>query len=538
VPTQLARLLDGGPIRGGVLRALLLGGGPVSAALVERAIDAGLPVVTTYGLTEAASGVTALLGDEAARVPGSAGRPLPGVVVRLVDGDDVEVPAGRTGSILVGGPTLATGYDDDPEATRASFQDGWLRTRDLGMVDTEGRLWVLDREDDLIISGGENISPAEVAGVLADHPAIADIAVVGRPHPVWGSVPVAVIVPRLGVPVPSIEELRMFGRQRLAGYKLPVASRVVDAIPRTASGKVIRRQITAILDAPAGAAGDPARWDVARPDGASIHAETLGSGTPLVLLHATLSNTTELRGLMAVLAGAFQVVSVDRRAAGASRMPPDDPGGAIDVATHIDDLLAVMDLLLDGQRPLVVGHSFGGCVALELAARHPDRILGAWVFEPPYLPLLGGSVPGLRSLGERIAALARDEGPTAAAFAFLDAVRGPGTADRLPAAARARLGAEGRAAVADAALLGLEPEGLARIVVPLEMGLGSRSGGPYPAVADELARRVPGLAIERLPELGHGAPVSRPEPVARSIVAFARRIGVIEMVGQQLEAVS
>lgn len=528
VPTQLARLLDTGGVPAHALRALLLGGGPVSGSLVRRALEEGLPVVPTYGLTEAGSGVTGLPAAEAPLAPGSVGQPLPGVRVRVVHPDGADVAPGEPGEILVGGPTLASGYDGDPAATRARFVDGWLHTRDLGAFDAHGRLWIVDRMDELIVSGGENISPAEVEAVLATHPAIADVAVVGRPDPAWGAVPVAAIALRSGHPAPTIEVLRGFARPQLAGFKLPVAVQVVPTVPRTASGKVVRREVAAMVARGTGgeASAERVSHHITRPDGALVHVEAQGSGPAVLLLHATLSNARELRGLAHELSSTFRVLSADRRSAGASRMPPDDPRGAVDVAIHVDDVLGALDAHVPGQRALVVGHSFGGCVALELAARYPHRVVGAWVFEPPYLPLLPADVAqDLAALGDRVAALARDEGDEAAALAFLDAVHGPGTTARLPAATRARIGAEGRAAVADAALLGLDPDGLGRIVAPVVLGLGSRSDGPYHAIAEALARRVPTLGVERFADLGHSGPVRQPGRVASSIIAFARRLG-------------
>lgn len=523
VPVQVTRLLETGPLRAARLRALLVGGGPTSPDLVRRALAAGLPIVTTYGLTEAASGVTALPTSEAAAAPGCAGRPLPGVRLRVVDGVGADADPDVVGSIVVGGPTLATGYDGDDGASAASFRDGWLHTGDLGRIDAEGRLWVVDRLEELIVSGGENVSPAEVEAVLATHPAIADVAVVGRPDATWGAVPVAAVVPVPGEPVPDPEALRAFARPHLAGYKLPRDVVAVGTIPRTPSGKVVRRAVLALLEGPA------VTHAIARPDGATIHVEELGEGPVLVLLHATLSNARELRGLARELGERFRVLSVDRRAAGASRMPPGDPGGGIDVAVHVADLRAVLDATQARGRVLVVGHSFGGCVALELAARSPERVAAAWVFEPPYLPALGDAQPaGLADLGERVTALARSEAPGAAALAFLDAVRGPGTAGRLPAAARERLALEGRAAVADAALLGLDPEGLRRIVAPVVLALGGRSRGPYAAAAEALARHVRSLAVERLDDLGHGGPVSQPRDVAAAILRFAERVGYVD----------
>jgi O-succinylbenzoic acid--CoA ligase len=248
VPTQLVRLLEaadrdtGDPAHPG-LRAVLLGGAPIPPDLVTRALAAGWPVVPTYGLTEAGSGVTALATDDAAAHPGSAGRPLPGVQVRIAD-----PAADGTGEIQVRTPAALSGYLGQPEATAAAFEaDGWLRTGDAGRLDADGFLQVLDRRDDLLVSGGENVFPAEVEATIAEHPAIAEAGVVGRPDPTWGAVPVAAVVLRPGAPAPTDAELQAFCLARLAPYKVPVGFFVVAALPRTTSGKLRRAELRAAL---------------------------------------------------------------------------------------------------------------------------------------------------------------------------------------------------------------------------------------------------------------------------------------------------
>jgi O-succinylbenzoic acid--CoA ligase len=273
VPTQLARLLDTaaetrGPGQAN-LRAVLLGGAPILPELVTRALATGWPVVPTYGLTEAGSGVSALATGDAGAHPGSAGRPLPGVEIRIAD-----PAADGTGEIQVHTPAAFSGYLGRPEATAAAFEaDGWLRTGDAGRIDADGFLHVLDRREDLIVSGGENVFPAEVEAVLTAHPGIAEAGVAGRPDPAWGAVPVAEVVLRPGAPVPGDAELRAFCRARLAPYKVPTAFVVVASLPRTASGKLRRSELRAALAGPAPAvppkAGDASSRDVAAPDDTS-----------------------------------------------------------------------------------------------------------------------------------------------------------------------------------------------------------------------------------------------------------------------------
>jgi o-succinylbenzoate---CoA ligase len=221
VPTQLARVLDAGSAPGPRLRAVLLGGAGADRALLVRSRDAGWPVAATYGLTQACSQVTvAEVGDV-----DTAGRPLPGTRVTIA-GD---------GEILVEGPTVAGG--------------GTLRTGDLGRLDGRGRLIVAGRKADTIVTGGENVAPAEVEAVLREHPAVADAGVFARPHAKWGEAVTARVVLRPGADA-TADELRAFAAARLARFKVPKTIELADALPRTASGKLLRRELAAAPGAP------------------------------------------------------------------------------------------------------------------------------------------------------------------------------------------------------------------------------------------------------------------------------------------------
>ncbi len=209
VPTQLARLLDAGLREPPRLRAVLLGGGPIPPVLLERAEAAGVPVVSTYGLTEACSQVT------------TGGFPLFCTRVRLTAG----------GEILVGGPTVAPG---------SRGEDGMLHTGDLGNLGADGALRITGRAADTIVTGGENVAPAEVEAVLEAHPAVAEAAVHGRPDPEWGEAVVATIVLADGARA-SEDELRAHVRASLAGFKVPKQVGFADTLPRTGSGKLLRR---------------------------------------------------------------------------------------------------------------------------------------------------------------------------------------------------------------------------------------------------------------------------------------------------------
>ena len=221
VATMLSRLLDAGADLSGP-RALLIGGGPVPEEALEEALGRGATVVQTYGLTETCSQVTTLAPADARRKLGSAGRPLLTTHLRIQDGE-----------ILVQGPTVAPGRAD---------ADGWLHTGDLGRIDEEGFLYVEDRMDDLIVTGGENVVPAEVEKVLLRHPEVADAAVVGREDPEWQQAVTAIVVLQDGSEV-SPDELRRHCAESLAGYKVPKRVELAAALPRTPSGKLMRRAL-------------------------------------------------------------------------------------------------------------------------------------------------------------------------------------------------------------------------------------------------------------------------------------------------------
>jgi len=177
-----------------------------------------------------------------AHKPGSAGKPLLFTTVAVVDNNGRELPPGEPGEIVVRGPTVMAGYYRDEPATAAALRDGRLYTGDTGYLDADGDLWVLDRRADLIVSGGENVYPAEVERVLREHPAVALAAVVGLPHPDWGQQVAAAVVLR-SPGAATADDLLAHCRARLAGYKRPHQLVLRDELPQTASGKVQRRLV-------------------------------------------------------------------------------------------------------------------------------------------------------------------------------------------------------------------------------------------------------------------------------------------------------
>lgn len=249
VSTMLLRMLEQRNYRPfpESLRCVLLGGGPVPAELLDVGTRLHIPIAQTYGLTETASQATTLRLAEAAARPGSAGKPLLPAEVRIGREDGTLCEPQEEGEILVRGATVSPGYWRNPEATAVAMRGGWLHTGDMGYMDEDGYLYVIDRRDDLIVSGGENVYPAEVESVLSTHPDVAEAGVFGLADAHWGQLVAAAVVPRAAATL-DIDSLLGHCRTRLAGYKAPRRVFVASELPRTASGKLLRRELRRIYE--------------------------------------------------------------------------------------------------------------------------------------------------------------------------------------------------------------------------------------------------------------------------------------------------
>ncbi|MEV5885806.1 long-chain fatty acid--CoA ligase [Streptomyces sp. NPDC052020] len=224
------------------LRILTCGGSPVPTPLIAVYQERGLTFLQGYGMTEAAPGTLFLDAEHAVTKAGSAGVPHFFSDVRVVRPDLTPAGAGETGEVVVRGPHVMSGYWGLPEETAASFTDGWFRSGDAARTDEDGYVYIVDRIKDMIISGGENVYPAEIEDLLLAHPDVAECAVIGVPDDKWGEVPRAVVVPRRGArPDPGGILASLAGR--LAKYKIPKTLVIADELPRTASGKLLKSQV-------------------------------------------------------------------------------------------------------------------------------------------------------------------------------------------------------------------------------------------------------------------------------------------------------
>lgn len=232
------------------LRFVIYGASPIAEQTLRGALEVfGCGFYQGYGMTETTAAASFLMAGDHERALRekpelllSAGRPLPGTEIRIVDERDRPVSPGQVGEILIRGPQLMRGYWNLPEATAEALAGGWMHTGDAGQLDAEGFLYIQDRVKDMIVSGGENVYPREIEDVLFEHPQIADAAVIGVPSERFGEEVKAIVVLREGEEA-EVDEIIAFCRERLAGYKRPRSLDFVESLPRNASGKVLKKEL-------------------------------------------------------------------------------------------------------------------------------------------------------------------------------------------------------------------------------------------------------------------------------------------------------
>jgi O-succinylbenzoate-CoA ligase len=223
------------------VRWFLSGAAPVPKALIEAYAGMGIEIHQVYGLTETCGPACLTTPEDALRKAGSTGKAFFHTDVKVVRPDGSECDVDEQGEVVVAGDHVMTGYWNRPEATAESLVDGWLHTGDVAVRDDEGFIWIHDRLKDMIISGGENVYPAEVENVILTCPGVADVAVIGVPSEKWGESPLAIVVKK----DPALEERAIIDHceGKLARFKMPVAVRFVDVVPRNASGKALKREL-------------------------------------------------------------------------------------------------------------------------------------------------------------------------------------------------------------------------------------------------------------------------------------------------------
>ena len=232
------------------VKYVLYGAAPIPLDLLREAVETipNAGFLQCYGMTET-TGTIAVLPPEDHDLAGndrmrSAGRAVPGTTIKIVDEEGREVPRGEVGEVIVHSPSNMIEYWNLPEATAASLNDGWMRTGDAAYMDEDGYVFIQDRIKDMIISGGENVYPAQVESVIYGHPAIAEVAVIGVPDDTWGEAVKACVVPREGHHIDA-EEIIAWARERLAAFKVPKTIDIISAMPRNPSGKILRRELRA-----------------------------------------------------------------------------------------------------------------------------------------------------------------------------------------------------------------------------------------------------------------------------------------------------
>ena len=252
VPAMLNAMLpyvEEGKVDASSVRWILTGASPIPKSLLEAYTSHGIQIVSAYGLTEAYGHGCILTSDQAAARLGSVGKPFYQMEARVVDANGKDCPPGEAGEVLLRGPCVMKGYWKRPEATAETLRDGWLHTGDGAVLDEDGFFYIRDRIKDMIISGGENIYPAEIENVLHGHPGIADVAVIGQPSPRWGESPFAIVA--RSDPTLTEDGVLSFCQGRIARFKQPRAVAFVDELPRNPSGKLLKHELRKRFPGPA-----------------------------------------------------------------------------------------------------------------------------------------------------------------------------------------------------------------------------------------------------------------------------------------------
>jgi fatty-acyl-CoA synthase len=222
----------------------IAGGSPCPRSLIEAFMKKGVTFNQGYGMTETATAITALRSEDALRKLGSCGKPVFHTDIRIVDLEGNDLPQGEMGEVIIKGPNVIREYWKRPKETAETIEDGWLHSGDMGYIDEEGYLFLVDRKKDMYISGGENVYPAEVEDVIMSFEKVADVGVIGIPDKKWGEVGMAVVVKKPDTELAENEVIE-FCKGRLAKYKIPKKVTFIDALPRTATGKILKKELRA-----------------------------------------------------------------------------------------------------------------------------------------------------------------------------------------------------------------------------------------------------------------------------------------------------
>ena len=221
------------------LRWIMSGAAPVPVSLIEKYSAMGIEIHQVYGLTESGGPACLISPDEAIKRAGSTGKAFFHTEVKVIDPDGGEVAANETGEVIIRAPHLMLGYWNRPDATAETIIDGWLHTGDIAMIDEDGFIYIKDRIKDMIISGGENVYPADIENVLASMEGVKEVAVIGMPSAKWGESPLAIVVKEDDSL--TAEEVLAFCKGKLAPFKLPKAVEFIEVIPRNPTGKILKR---------------------------------------------------------------------------------------------------------------------------------------------------------------------------------------------------------------------------------------------------------------------------------------------------------